>query len=64
MSVSLTTPGLIFCDGDRWPCRAMHDAGTHCTAREARQEAKVSGWAVNVRQAGSRKRLDFCPRHG
>lgn len=63
MSISLTTPGMLSCDGGRWSCGAIYDAGTLSSARETRKDARSEGWEVNVKQRGSRRRLDYCPNH-
>lgn len=62
MSIHLTVPYRIKCDGDsRWPCMAAFEASSVCLARETRAEAKEYGWKVNVPNLDGRQRLDLCP---
>lgn len=72
MSVVTTTRSMINCDA--WPCRLFFQGSNGCGyVAEARIEARVAGWRVNVPQEhGPRTvnplpfqsaRLDFCPQH-
>lgn len=63
--MSASTLVTIFCDAK--DCGTWHDAGMAPTAREAREQLKRMGWAVNVfyddPTIHRRYRADFCPRH-
>lgn len=64
MSVLRVNTATLQCDGDgRWPCQALFQEESFCSARETRQSARREGWEVNIRQPQSRTRLDFCPKH-